>query len=110
MNSIADRWSHVVNTLANRLEQFDPAAAQHMRNSLCHPPKSEEELEWGIASSTFNHYGTEFIYTLYKLGRDREALLVLDTLKELHIQLMMLRMGTVVPKEFVKVIKLTRPI
>jgi hypothetical protein len=110
MNSIANRWSQVINTLANRMEQFDPAAAQHMRNSLNYPPQSEEELEWGIASSTFNHYGTEFIYILHKQGRDREALLVLDTLKELHIQLMMLHMGTMVPKEFVKEVKLTRPI
>ena len=110
MTSIANRWSQVVNTLANRLEQLDPATAQHMRNSLRHPPQSEEELEWSIASSTFNHYGTEFIYTLYKQGRDREALLVLDTLRELLLQLMMLHMGTVVPKEFVKEIKLTRPI
>ena len=108
--TIASRWSQVVNTLANRLQQFDSVAAQHMRNSLRHPPQSEEELEWGIASSTFNHYGTELIYTLHKQGRDREALLVLDTLKELHLQLMMLHMGTVVPKEFMKEVKLTRPI
>ena len=108
--TIANRWSQVVNALANRMEQIDPVAAQHMRDSLRHPPQSEKELEWGIASSTFNHYGTEFVYVLSKQGRDSEALLVLETLKELHIQLMMLGMGTVTLKEFVKEVKLTRPI
>ena len=110
MDSIASRWSQAINCLADRMEKLDPHAAQYMRNSLKHPPKSEEELEWGIASSTFNHYGTEFVYILSKQGREREALLVLDTLKELHLQLMMLHMGTVVPQEFVREVKLTRPI
>ena len=110
MNSIASRWSNAVNCLADRMEKLDPKAAQLMRESLSVSPQSEEELEWGIASSTFNHYGTELIYTLHKQGRDREALLVLNTLKELHLQLMMLHIGTVVPKEFMKEVKLTRPI
>jgi hypothetical protein len=110
MNSIASRWSRVVNCLADRMERMDSTAAQHMRDSLKYPPQSEEELEWGIASSTFNHYGTEFVFTLTKLGREREALLVLDTLKELHMQLYALNVGTIIPEEFVKRIKLTRPI
>jgi hypothetical protein len=100
----------VVNCLADRMEKLDHTAAQHMRDSLKYPPQSEDELEWGIAFSTFNHYGTEFVYTLSKQGREREALLVLETLKELHISLHMLRFGTVVPMEFMQEIKLTRPI
>jgi hypothetical protein len=110
MNSIANRWSRAINCLANRMEKLDPHAAQHMRDSLKYPPQSEGELEWGIASSTFNHYSTEFVFTLIKLGREREALLVLDTLKELHMQLYALNVGTVMPEEFVKVVKLTKPI
>jgi hypothetical protein len=110
MDSIASRWSHVINCLANRMEKFDSAAAQHMRDSLKYPPQSEEELEWGIASSTFNHYGTELVYILSKQNREKEALLVLETLKELHIALFTLKIGTIVPTEFVKEIKLNRPI
>ena len=110
MDSIASRWSNVVNCLADRMEKFDPGAAQLMRNSLSVSPQSEEELEWGIASSTFNHYGTEFVYTLKKQGKIREALLVLSALEELHVALYMLNMGTMMPQDFVKEVKLTRPI
>ena len=110
MNSIASRWSDAVNCLADRMEKFDPGAAQLMRNSLSVSPQSEEDLEWGIASSTFNHYGTEFVYTLKKQGKIREALLVLSALEELHVALYMLKMGTIMPQDFVKEVKLTRPI
>lgn len=111
MQTINERWTTFINTLCSRLGAFDKEAEAAFRQILNEPPPStEQELEWAIAYNTFNHYGFEFVQTLYTQHKDREALLVLDALEGLNNRLMVLKMGSVMPKEFVKEIKLTRPL
>lgn len=111
MPTIDERWTDFINSLCTRLNTFDPEAAIAFRRILDEPfPKTERELEWAIAYNTFNHYGFELVQTLRTQCKDREALLVLDTLERLNMELMMLKMGSVMPREFVKEVKLTRPL
>ena len=111
MQTIDERWMTFIDTICTRLSSFDKEAEAAFRQILNEPfPSTEQELEWAIAYNTFNHYGFEFVQILYTQHKNREALLVLDALEGLNIKLMVLKMGSVMPREFVKEIKLTRPL
>ncbi len=111
MESIKDRWENFINTMANRLEKIDHKSAVQMRLLYTEEtPPDESALEFAIASINFFQYGAEYLYTLTIANMKNEATLVAETLHQLNLQLYLLKTGTVVPTEFVKEIKLTRPL
>lgn len=105
---IETKWKEFVEEISSKMETSDAIGAMLLRETLLRNiPPNKASMEWAKAYVTFQHNCFEFVDFCRKVGKTKEALLILSLMEDTNNALMVsaLEEDIKVTKEFVKEVK-----